>query len=1141
MKPISCILNPAEHKQMLRKHQNSICSASTFEIITIDQNQSYMKRAQWRLCLLLIALLLGSMLHAQVNSSGTMQVTGQVLNKAGQPIADVSVNIKSSGTGTTTGADGRFTVRVPNAQSVLVFSHVGFQTIEQRAGTALELTIILEESGGTMDDVVVIAYGSQKKATVTGAVAAVSGRELVRTPVSNISNMLIGNTPGLTGLQGSGEPGRNAASIYIRGVSTFAGSVNPLVVIDGVEQAPERAFDQMNAMDANEIENISILKDASATAVYGIRGANGVILITTKRGKSGKAQISLSGNYGFTKATNLLNNANSYEYAMMRNEAIRVEESAFQNTSFGRNLFSEDDLWKFQNNRDYTPDEVAAMSNLTDQQKTALNNSPALYYGSRDLFAEQFNGTGPQKQLNMNISGGTSRLKYFTSIGLFDQGSILTNTKYEGANTESRYNRYNFRSNFDIDVMKNLQISVNLAGQFGTTKGPGIGAGPYDMAGRYKIIMQYIFDSNPITAPGLVDGKLVNGYSGPNGSPGNPLGEKVGSLKGPQNAIRNLLVSGSETLFNTMLTGSIVLKHDMNYLTKGLSLRGTFNYDDSYVKAIVHAPSLPEYAIRRNPENPNQLDFFGGAVGADVFNPDPGHNSVWRKLYVDAGINYNNRFGDHGITALFLGKAQKYIMPGSSDNTPSGIMGLVGRVGYNFREKYLLEFNAGYNGTEQFLEGNRFGFFPAYSAGWVVSNENFFPESNAITFLKIRGSYGEVGNDQIGGRRYLYVPSTFNLNQAGYYWGTSDGSAQNPFFSGATEGNIGNPLVTWERAVKQNIGLEARFLTDRLSLTVDVFKDDRKNILTSLSEIIPYAYGVSASAVPPANVGITTNKGYEIVLNWTDKIGKVGYSIGGNLSYAKNKIIYRAEAQKEFPWMAQTGYSIGQYKGLKTDGFFNTQEELDARPYNTFNGNRATFGDVRYQDINGDELIDNRDIVPIGFSNLPQYAYSFRAAINYKGFDLTMLFNGSAKGSFNLANYQFNTPFFQTAGNLMQWQYEGRWTPEKAASNTAIQYPRATMHGGAGGNANYLSSDLWLISTDFFRLKNVELAYTFPPNPFFKKAGMSAVRVYANANNLFTWSKEALDKGVDPESTDQGGYGIYPMTRAVVFGANIRF
>lgn len=1091
------------------------------------------------LILLFLPFLPGARLYAQ--NSQDVTVTGQVKDKNGELIPSVSISVKGTSTGTSTDENGRFSLRIPGKTSVLVFRHVSYRPLEYTPGDKVQLNIVLEDLSIGLEDVVVVAYGKQKKVTVTGSVAAISGKNLVSTPVTNVSNMLVGNAPGLSGLQSSGEAGRNGTAIFIRGVSTFAGSANPLVVIDGVEQAPERTYDQLNAMDANEIENISVLKDASATAVYGIRGANGVIIVTTKRGRSGRAQLSASMNYGFTKATNLLHNVNSYDYAVMRNEAIRTEQSSFGNTSFNNNLFTEDDLWKFRNNRDYTPAEVAAMAHLTDEQKARLNESPALYYGSRDLFADQFSGTGPQKQLNVNISGGTERIRYFTSLGYFDQGSILQNTRYEGANTASKYSRYNFRSNFDIDVVKNLQISVNLAGQFGTTSGPGIGAGPYDMAGRYKIIMQYIFDSNPITAPGLVNGRLVSGYSGPGGSFGNPLGIKIGSLKGQQNAIYNLLISGSETLYNTLLSGSVVLKHDMGYLTKGLSLRGTVSYDDSYVKANTFAPSLPSYEVRRNPANPNEYEFFGGAKGADVFNADPGHNSVWRKIYFDAGIDYSNQFGDHGISGLLLAKAQKYSMPSSSENTPSGIMGLVGRIGYNYKERYLAEFNAGYNGTEQFMEGNRFGFFPAYSAGWVVSNEPFFPTGNFFTFLKFRGSYGEVGNDQIGGRRYLYLPSTFNTGQAGYYWGNSNGSSVNPFYSGTIEGNIGNPIVTWEKAVKRNLGIEARFLSDRLSLTADIFKDDRNNILTSLSEIIPYAFGVSSGSVPPANVGITTNHGYELVASWTDKVGAVGYSLTGNLSYARNEIIYRAEATKAYPHMAQTGFAIGQYKGLVTDGFFNTPEELNNRPFNTFNGNKTTLGDVRYKDINGDGLIDTRDIVPIGYSNLPQYSYSFRAGINYKGFDLNLLFNGSAKGSFNLANYQFNTPYFQTAGNVLQWQYDGRWTAEKAAAGESISYPRSTIHGGTGGNANYLTSDLWLISTDFFRLKNIELAYTFPLSPVLKKAQISSIRLFANANNVFTWSKEATDRGIDPESTDTGGYGIYPMTRVYVFGANIRF
>lgn len=1100
--------------------------------------------------LLTLLCVVTATVSAQNPASGgdaSRPVSGRITNEKGDPIADVTVTIKGSQKASVSGADGRYSIIVPNAQTVLTFTHIAYASFERAVGEDRTVNVSLKDNAASLGDVVVVAYGRQKAATVTGSVSAISAKDLTSAPVSNVSNMLVGRASGLSGLQTSGEPGRNGANIFIRGVSTFAGTSNPLVVIDGVEQASERGYDQLNSMDANEIENISVLKDASATAVYGIRGANGVIIVTTRRGRASRPSLSLSANFGITQATNLLHNVNSYQYAIMRNEAINTEASAFGNMAFSNNLFTETDLWKLQNNRDYTPQEVDAMDQLTEAQKTQLKASPALYYGSRDLFAEQFGGTGPQKQLNLNISGGTSKIKYFTSLGYFSQGSILENTSYHGANTKSTFDRYNFRSNFDIDVIKNLSIAVNVMGQFGEVSGPGFGGGsnnPYDLNARYKAIMQYIFDSSPLTAPGLVDGKLVNAYLGVSGTPSNPLGITLGSLKGAQNALFNLLTSGTETLNNTLLSGSATFKYNLGAITKGLSLRGTVNIDDNYVKATAYQPSLPVYQVRRSPVDPNNFEFAGGNIGANVYHADPGHNSTWNKTYYDVGIDYANKFGDHSFSGLVLGKAQRYNVP-TADNffTPSGIMGLLGRITYNYKERYLAEFNAGYNGTEQFIEGRRFGFFPAYSAGWVISNESFFPENEWVSYVKIRGSYGEVGNDQLGtSRRYLYLPNTFNLGQAGYWFGTSDGSVTNPLYSGAAEGNLGNPAVTWERAKKKNIGFEARFFTGRLSLTIDYFKDERDGILTNLSDIIPYAYGVGSSAVPPANVGKTTNQGYELVLGWNDHIGELSYTVGANLNYAKNKIVYRAEAVKAHSWMQQTGYPIGQKYGLQTEGFFNTQDELDNSPYNTFNANKKTLGDVRYKDLDGDGLIDNRDIGPIGYSNLPQYSFNFKTGLSYKGFDLNVLFTGTARGSFNLAGYQFvNSPFYQTAGNVMQWQFDGRWTPEKLSGGEKVLYPRATMNGGAGSNANFLASDLWLISTDYLRLKNVEIGYRFQQLGFLKKAGISSVRLFANGNNLATLKSDLLKYGVDPETTDGGGYAMYPITRAYVFGLNIQF
>lgn len=1066
-------------------------------------------------------------------------IKGVVRDESGQRLIGVTVKVKGSPIGTVTDDNGNFSLAVPDKSAVLDLSYIGYASQEITAASDV-ISIILKGATGSLNEVVVVGYGTQKKVTVTGAISSVTGTELARMPVSNVSNMLLGSVSGISGVQASGEPGRNAASIYIRGVSTY-GNQNPLVVIDGVQQPEQNPFDELNNLDAGDIAGITILKDASATAVYGIRGANGVIIVTTKRGQIGKPVLSLSTNFGFTRAAELLKTVSSYEYAVMRNQAIQSQIHDFGDNSYTPYLFSNDDLWKFQHGRDYTPAEVASMANLTLEQKAALNASPALYYGNTDWMKEEFGGVGPQKQLNLNISGGTEKVKYFASLGYFSQGSILTNTSYHGSNTGSSFNRYNFRSNFDIDVIKNLRISVNLSGQFGNTSGPGANnAGPYDLSGRYKAIMQYIFDANPFYAPGITAGHLVNYYEGAPGSDGNPLGLKVGSSIGNQNAIYNLLISGNETLYSTLLSNSITLKYDLDGLTPGLSAHATTNYQGEYVKATSYFPSIPVYSVRRDLADPNKLDFFNGAVGANTFNSNPGHNSVWYKIYYEAGLNYNRTFGDHTVGGLLLGNAQKYTMPADAYNTPSGLMGFVGRATYGYKERYLAEFNMGYNGTEQFAEGRRFGFFPAYSLGWVVSNEPFFPKNNWVTYFKIRGSYGEVGNDQlvVNGvtRRYLYLPSTFNTGQGGYNFGNSNGSVQNPYYSGTTEGTIGNPEVTWERARKTDIGLDAKFLNDRLTLTADVFKETRDNILTTI-QTIPAVYGVPSTAVPPANVGKTTNHGYELTLGWADKTGEFGYYITGNVNYAKNKIIYEAENPNPYSYMDQTGFSIGQYFGLVSDGFYNNQKELNNRPYNTFTNNIATVGDIRYKDINGDGVIDNKDIVPIGFPNLPEFYFNLKIGFNYKGFDVSALFTGSARGSFYL-NPGMTIPFYKNAGNAFQWEYDGMWTPEKAADGQKITFPRPQI-GASPGNNNYLTADFWQISNDFKKLSNLEIGYSFPEWGFLKRANINSVRIYANGNNLFTWGNAM--PGIDPQTRDIGSTYIYPMTRAVNFGANIQF
>jgi TonB-linked SusC/RagA family outer membrane protein len=1074
-------------------------------------------------------------------------IKGTVTDDKGITMPGVTVKVKNTTVGTLTDMDGKYSITVPSDNATLIFSFIGYGAKEQAANQSV-LNVALKEEANALTEVVVVAFGTQKKINVTGAISTITGKDLVSTPVANITNALVGSASGVSALQTSGEPGQNAASIKLRGVATY-GNTNPLIVIDGIEQPTENSVDQLNSMDANDISSVSILKDAASSAVYGIRGANGVIIVTTKRGKVGKPTLSLSTNFGFTQATNLQKDVTSYEYAIMRNEAINTSINSMGNNTYNAYLFNADDLWKFQNNRDYTPAQVDAMTGLSADQKAQLKASPALYYGSHDLYKEQFGGKGPQRQLNLNISGGTEAVKYFVSLGNFSQGSILNNTSYKGANTGSSFSRYNFRSNFDIQAAKNLQIAINLAGEFGTSKGPGgNGNDPYNLGARYKIIEQYIYDGNPFITPGIIDGHLVNGFAGVSGSADNPLGVKTGSSIGNQNAVYNLLVSGTQTIYSTLLTSSIRVTHTMDYLTKGLSVHATGAYDDNYNKSVIYNPALPVYTIRRNAANPNNYDFYGGAIGTNSFNSAPNNgNYTWRKTYFEAGIDYARSFGPHAISALLLGKAQLYTLPGDVNRTPSGLEGFAARATYNYKERYMAAVDMGYNGTEQFAPGKRFGFFPSVSAGWVVTNENFFPKNDIVTFVKVRGSYGQVGNDQVnlGGtiRRYLYLPNAYGQNLSdpnktqGYYLGNGNGSSQNAYYPGTSEGAIGNPDVTWERAKKADIGLEARFLRERLTLTVDLFKEDRNNILTALGTI-PATYGVVETSVPPVNVGITTNHGYEASLGFADRVAGFNYGITGAVSYSKSKIIYKAETPHPYYWQYATGYPINQKQGLISDGFFNTPQELANRPYNTYTSNQAVLGSVRYKDISGDGIIDSRDIAPIGFSSLPQYAFNLRINMAYKGFDVNLLFNGTANGSYYL-NSGLTIPFFKNAGNAWKWEYDGRWTPQKAASGEKITYPSASINA-TGSSNDFLTSDFWLVSNNFKRLKNAEIGYTFSNNSFLKSAKISSIRVYANGNNLFTWDHPLKKYGIDPESADGSSY-IYPLTQVFSFGANIRF
>jgi TonB-linked SusC/RagA family outer membrane protein len=728
-------------------------------------------------------------------------------------------------------------------------------------------------------------------------------------------------------------------------------------------------------------------------------------------------------------------------------------------------------------------------------------------------------------------------VKYFTSLGYFNQNGILSNTDFAGSNTNPNFKRYNFRSNLDIDVAKNFQLSFNIGGQSSVNRIAGGVGGDINPGNRYQGIIQSILENPPFVGPGIRDGRLITGFIGTSGDTINPLVNKGGTGFTP---IASLLSGGSRRIYTSSLNTVVTLRHTMAYLTKGLETHVRVAYDNSYTKGFTQTNRIPTYSAMRNPANPADIFYIGGIIDPNAAADNQG-NSSWRKIYVEAAANYSRSFGAHTFSGLVLGNAQRYTAGNSAGNaqqynTPSGLMGLVARGTYNFKERYLLEFNMAYNGTENFAPGKRFGYFPALSAGWIVSNEPFFKDNDWVSFVKLRGSYGEVGNDQIGGSRYLYLPNTWATNAAGYWFGNSNGSAVNPSFAGAAESALGNPEVTWERAKKTNISADLKFIKNKLGVTASYFAEKRNNILWR-SSIVPANFGGS---IPAQNLGRVSNEGYEIEANWNDNVGKVSYFLRGSYSFARNRIDYMAEAPFPYEWMNQTGYSIGQGRGLLSNGFFNTQHELNNRPFNSF-GNNARLGDIKYVDVTGDGIINQQDQVPIGYPNLPQVAYNLAIGFSFKGFDVNALFIGTAKGSFSQYGYILNTPFAQTRGQVLRYAYEGMWTPEKYANGEAITYPSHSFGGISGPN---VYSDFWLRPNDFKRLKNLEVGYTFgKQSSFMRRANLRGIRVYMNGNNLATWGTNMI-KGIDPEQTESSrsreGY-LFPLTKTYNFGVNIQF
>ena len=995
--------------------------------------------------MLVILFLLPNVVFAQ-----SLTVEGTVKDETGEPLIGATVKVRSSSVGALTDLDGHFVLPSVERGATLEISYMGYQTQTRKVdGKPLIISLLPDQK--VLDEVVVIAYGQQKKLTLTGAVSAVGGEELLKAPVANVANALQGRLPGISVVQPSGMPGADEPTIRVRGIGTL-NSAEPLVLVDGVE----RPFSQI---DPNEIQEISVLKDASATAVFGVRGANGVILVTTKRGEVGKASVSVSASAAVQQVSKFVDFADSHTYGKMWNYAAITDALPMTQWPGTTNI------------PDYTPYANTGIRFNQDVMEHFRKGDMPVTFPNTNWIDYLMKNAAWQEQVNVNVKGGSERVRYFISAGFMNQSSLIKT--FSANNDETfHYNRFNYRANLDIDISKYSQLALTLGGRVQNRTEMGSGEG---------FLFRYLQGATPYAGIGIdeqgrhvvADANIVGPYD--------------------RDALSNFYDLGYTKTSTNVLNLDLQYKLDMSFLTPGLDFRIKGSYNS-------------EYSAQKNRQNG-----FGTGVtyvativdGQQVLRkenitwPLPYSESRWggRNWYAEASFNYARKFGNHNVGALFLYNQSKRYYPTSYTDIPSGYVGLVGRVTYDYLSRYMIDFNIGYNGSENFAEGKRYGTFPSFSVGWIPSSEKFWePVKDVISYLKIRGSWGKVGNDNTNSARFLYLPGmwqfyqgsmTVNPQERGANFGTSGNWLQ-----AVKEMTTGNPNVTWETASKFNIGLDAYFFNDRLGMNLDFFWEDRKDILVSISP---------------------------------------------SIAFARNKVIDMLEVPPMYDYLSRTGLPVGQRFGYDLFEFY--QEGTEDRYLQKYGVNMPDqnialkYGDAVYVDLNGDGLIDQNDQKPLGYTENPEFTWSVNASLNWKGLDFSMLWVGATNTSRVLNGY-FRDQFGSTnTSALAQWVADNSWTED----NPGAILPRISFENRVHNNRD---SRAWIIDSKYARLKNVEIGYTFN-NPKWVPL-FNYVRFYVSGQNLLTF---ANFKGNDPEAPGSGlDFGMrYPMTRVFNFGVQVNF
>jgi len=1044
-----------------------------------------------RSALIALLLLINVSLFAQ-----TRAITGTITDaERGEPVIGATIKLEKSNTVAIADEKGKFKIQIPSsiANPVLLISDIGYKSVEITPKEDV-VNVKLVPVNRELTEVVVVGYGTAKKATLTGAVAAIKGKEITEAPVTNVSNTLAGRLPGLTAVTSSSEPGADGTTLRIRGSNTFNDN-GILVVIDGV---PDRSLDRL---DPNSIESVTMLKDASA-AIYGSRAANGVLLITTKRGKIGKPEITFNTNFGFNQPTRLPKMADAATYATLLNEI-----AYYNNNSVGMNSkYSIAEIQKFR------------------------DGSDPLRYPNTDWFETVLKPRSAQDNQNLTVSGGTKDTKYFVSLGRKYQDGVYTNSA-------TSYKQYDFRSNIDGKINKNINIGVDLSGRLEDRNYPTRSAGD---------IFRGLIQSYPSSVA-----------IWPNGEPGP-------AIEGGRNAYITSTdaagyVSDKYYVFNSNL------KLDINIpWVKGLSVNGNLSYDQGFGFNKAFSTPFKLYTWNGTDVDANSnpvlaSNSYGGGTNNMPTLSESSKNNYSKLAY--GVINYqttisenhnlkfmigsqvskirNNNFSafrdqylSSSVQQLFAGDVRNMSNNGAASSEAR--ISYFGRANYNFSNRYLLELVGRYDGSYIFAPGRRFGFFPGVSTGWVASDEPFWKDHiKFIDYFKLRASWGQTGNDRTGAYQYLssYTIGSrmFPPTQTDQYYPfiVNNSAALGTLYGGG----FNNPNITWETANQSNIGFNAAFLNSRLSVEADYFSYKRSDILWQQTGIVPETVGAS---LPAVNYAKAANRGVDFVLTYSDHTkGEFGYSVSVNGGYAKNKVLDWAETPGAPEWQRTTGHPMGSGLYYLTDGIYHSASEI---PTNiTYQIGTPQPGDVKFVDYNGDGKINDDDRVRIYKNNIPTFTFGSNINLSYKGFDLSALIQGATGGVAYLSSEagQF--------GNYFQSFADDRWTPDNPTANGPRTFNRGNWYWANRSN------DYWLHKTDYVRLKTLQVGYTFD-NKAIEKAGLQKLRIYVSGYNLFTYSPDI--KNFDPElgadtnarngAASVVGYN-YPLTKVVSMGLSVSF